>query len=313
MVDAELVQREHVLQAIDDDAAPPPTAGDYVLRYAGREYDATWVAAAASVFAGAHTSHAEAAAELDQREAADRLQVLAFDVSGAGLARLRYATATAVGQEHARATWTLAARERLLEAAERYHAIVGMDELANFVQRRSLIRTNQRPQSWLGDILRRVADGCAEQREPLLSALTVDSKGRVWGGYADAVEELRGERLSDPQEHAARERLECHRRFGATLPADGGVPARVDQPQPQPQPRRTEAGSGSAGAPAKPRAAATPARPAPARAAASTRTSTRVPSKRRSAAETVAAEKPTAICPVHFTVLPASGVCDLCD
>jgi hypothetical protein len=200
--------------------------------------------------------------------------------------QLRYTTAATVGQEHARATWALAARERLQEVARDYHAVITTQELAEFVQRRSLIRTGQQPQHWLGDVLRRVSEDCARRGEPLLPALCVDGRGRVPAGYVLAVETHRGERPADPDEHAAVERLECHRRWGAELPPGGGVPSRVERAAP----RRT-----------RPASAAGRAGRSPATKQAATRQSTR------------AEPKPVVTCPVHFTVLPANGVCDLCE
>jgi hypothetical protein len=199
--------------------------------------------------------------------------------------QLRYTTAATVGQEHARATWALAARERLQEVAHDYHAVIGSRELAEFVQRRSLIRTGQQPQHWIGDVLARVADDCARRGEPLLSSLCVDAKGRATSGYAVAVELHRGEVVEDADGHAAQERLECYRRWGATLPPGGGVPGPLPEPQ--------QAGTQRAGR-------RTPAAAKPRRATQATGAAKRI-------------EKPVVTCPVHFTVLPANGICDLCE
>ena len=77
---------------------------------------------------------------------------------------------------------------------------------------------------WIGDVLGRVADACAAEETPLLSALCVSAGGTVGDGYAVAVERVRGERPADPEMHAARERLACYAACGADLPADGGRP-----------------------------------------------------------------------------------------
>jgi hypothetical protein len=214
---------------------------------------------------------------------------------------LHYTTAAAVGPEHARATWALAARERLIETAKEYHASVDARQLADFVQRRSLIRTSSQHWHWLGDVLARVDADCAQRGEPLLSALCVDAQGRVAPGYPVAVEIHRGEVVEDADEHAAHERLECHRRWGATLPAGGGEPSRL---QPEPAARATSSGRTGSG-----RSTAT--RSASARSTAARSTPTRSTAAAR--ASTKPAEKPLVTCPVHFTVLPASGICDLCD
>jgi len=137
----------------------------------------------------------------------------------------RWVNASVIGAEAARATWGLTARERLLTAAKDYHATVSYKELADFVQERSRVRTTQLHMHWIGDVLRRVSVACIERGEPLLSALCVDSRGRVGPGYTVVVEDHRREPLSHADEHAARERLQCYRYFGAALPDGGGVPA----------------------------------------------------------------------------------------
>jgi hypothetical protein len=296
MVDFGQVTRDDVREAIAEyDGTGPHSPGAYSLSYGGRSYDALHLAAVAYQWAtGDPVTDSEVAD--DAVEAASHLQALAFEVSGPDLPPLRYTTAATVGQEHARATWALAARERLMEAASTYHAVITVQELADHVQRRSLIRTSQQPRAWLGDVLARVADECARRAEPLLPALCVDARGRVGNGYATAVEIHRGERLDDPEEHASHERLECYRRFGATLPPGDGEPMRIDQPAP----RRTSRATG--GADRSPSGRST--RP----------DSSRPGAVRKSAAKAAeVVEKPLVVCPVHFTVLPANGICDLCD
>lgn len=193
----------------------------------------------------------------------------------------RFAKASAVGTEHARATWALAARERLLEAAREYHGVVTDQELADFVQDRSLIATDQHPRYWIGDVLTRVGLDCNARREPILSALCVTTEGTVGKGYTVAVEEGRREPVGDLDDHAAEERLECYRYFGAPLPEGGGVPA---------LPPQLVAKQGARRAPRRtsPRPAAAPSKVVP-------------------------PEREPAICPTHFIQLPATGVCDLCE
>ena len=186
----------------------------------------------------------------------------------------RYTKASVIGQDAARATWALAAREWLLMTARSYHAVVGYQELADFVQERSLVSTTQQMRSWIGDVLRRVAVDCAERGEPNLAALAVNAKGSVGEGYARMVAEAYGELVTDPDEHAAHARLECYRRFGAELPPGGGEPAMT-----------------VAVAQARTRAAA----------------------KKPVTAKAKAEEKPPVLCPTCFTALPATGVCDYCD
>ena len=202
-------------------------------------------------------------------------------VDGSGTTSTRWVNASVIGPEAARATWALAARQRLLEVAKDYHATISYKELADFVQERSLVRTSQLHMHWIGDVLTRVSVTCIENGEPLLSSLCVDSRGRVGPGYTVVVEDHRREPLTHPDEHAARERLQCHRYFGAAVPEDGGVPAMpvVAQPTRTRSPR------------ARPQATVPTPAPAP----------------------EPAAEPALTTCPVHFTVLPATGVCDLCD
>lgn len=54
-------------------------------------------------------------------------------------------------------------------------------------------------------------------------------EGIVGESYASAVEAVRGHCPEDPDQHAAEERLACHRHFGAALPSDGGRPALTRQ------------------------------------------------------------------------------------
>jgi len=137
----------------------------------------------------------------------------------------RYIKASVIGQDAARATWAMAARELLVDTARTYHAVVTNQEVADWVQQRSLISTTQQMRSWIGDVLRRVTVDCAQRGEPNLAALCVNAKGGVGTAYAAVVAEQYGEQVSDPDEHAARVRLECHRHFGAELPEGGGEPA----------------------------------------------------------------------------------------
>ena len=116
----------------------------------------------------------------------------------------------------------------LLEAAGRYRALVTYKQLATAVQEAAGITTTQPMHQWIGDVLGRVTDDCQSRGEPLLSSLCVSAQGSVGQGYADAVEHARGTRPSDPDDHAANERLSCYRHWEATgLPRDGGTPLRT--------------------------------------------------------------------------------------
>jgi hypothetical protein len=74
-------------------------------------------------------------------------------------------------------------------------------------------------------VLTRVAAECARRDEPLLSSLCVTTDGSVGASYGPAVLAATGEAPADPDEHAAQERLRCHRHWGADLPEGGGVAA----------------------------------------------------------------------------------------
>lgn len=287
MAELARIRREHVHQSVRE-YDPGNPLGEHRLLQGGQEYDAAAVVLDAYWLAtGANLE--QDGEMLSERDCALLLRGLGFEVAGPSLPPVRWTNAATVGTDHSHATWALAARERLVEAAAEYGAVVRAAELAEFVQRRSVIRSSAATTSWLGDVLGRVAADCADRGEPLLSALCVDGRGRVAASYATALRVLRGEAPDDVDAQAAQERLACHRHFGAELPEDGGRPT-VFITQPVPRERATSA-------PRTPRSASGP----------STRT--------RTAAVKVAppAPAPLKTCPVHFTVLPPSGICDYCD
>ncbi|HEU4513040.1 MAG TPA: hypothetical protein VFR87_08040 [Nocardioidaceae bacterium] len=296
MATLDAIRREHVVKAIEEyDALGAEeflsrygfrTARDYVLVYDGRSYDSKAVVAVAHGYAtGRPLSYDELRGGKDG--AAKVLWDLGFEVTVSERpAKARYTNAATVGTEHARETWALAARERLIETATAYHAVITYQELADFVQERSLVRTSQHMRYWIGDVLGRVARDCTQKGEPILSALCVNAHGSVGETYATALLTYRGESVGDVDEHAARERLECYRHFGAELPPGGGVPAMAPQ-----QVRRTQVRT------------STPKTPKP-----------KAPKPKTPKAKPAAQpEKQAAFCPVHFTQLPATGVCDLCE
>jgi hypothetical protein len=197
--------------------------------------------------------------------------------------------ASEVGSSVARAAWAEAARLVLLEAAGRYRATVSYKQLAAAVQESTGITTTQLMHQWIGDVLGRVTDECQSRGEPLLSALCVSVQGSVGEGYADAVEHARGSRPTDPDDHAANERLSCYQHWQATgLPRDGGTPLRTAH-------FKTVRKAGAT-------------RPT-SRAAAPRRT----PARKSTSAASAPEPKPIPLCPRCFTQVPASGVCDYCD
>jgi hypothetical protein len=155
--------------------------------------------------------------------AVDGAEVTAPPVKRSGT--YRAADGVQVPIDEAKAAWALAARERLIAAARVYQTITSYKDLAADVQTDTEIRTTTMMRQWIGPVLSMVAAECHRRGEPLLSALCVNAEGSVGPGYADWLADLRGETPADPDDHGARERLECYRFFGATMPADGGRPA----------------------------------------------------------------------------------------
>ena len=186
--------------------------------------------------------------------------------------------------ETARETFALAARHVLADTAGEYHAVITVADLADAVQERTRIRTRQAASQWLGDVLYRVAKACHGRREPLLGALCVGPDGRMSDWYADTVATVRGDTITDAEQHAAEERLDCYRVHGAELPPGGGEPALPPRREPARRVARTT--PASRGKPPAARRTATARRPEPA---------------------------PAPLCPTCFMVLPSTGVCDNCD
>jgi ribosomal protein L32 len=158
--------------------------------------------------------------------AAEVLRGLGFAVDGDAPAEPDPADATVdasdVGEDAARTAWAGAARDVLMETATHYHSVISSKELAAAVMSRSKIHTRRPSHYWIADVLARVSADCAERGEPLLSSLCVNAEGSVGAGYGPTVVAARGSLPGDADDHAARERLECYRVFGAALPAGGG-------------------------------------------------------------------------------------------
>jgi len=135
-----------------------------------------------------------------------------------------------VGAEATQAAWAAAARAVLIEAAQSYRTVVTHKELAAAVQERTGIHTDRRVHYWIDDLLATVGRQNASSDEPLLPSLCVNRESSVGAAYGALVADLTGEAPADPDDHAARERLACHRFFeAADLPADGGTSALVPQ------------------------------------------------------------------------------------
>ncbi len=200
-------------------------ARTYLLVHEGKTYDSMAILGVAHRYAtGTAARSEEFSGGLEG--AVKVLQGLGFEVQATTTPGPR--DASEVGSGAARAVWADAARPVLVEAAGRYRATLTYKKLAAAVQESSGITTTQPMHQWIGDVLARVTDECHSRDEPLLSSLCVSVQGSVGQGYADAVEHARGTRPTDPDDHAAHERLDCYRHWKATdLPRDGGTPLRT--------------------------------------------------------------------------------------
>ncbi len=240
------VRSEHVKAAIEEYDAMGGDAflrrygfgpsKEYRLWDQGQSYDskailgvarrhAEGTAAKASEFSGGVDGAAQKLTELGFTVFPISAAATKFERPDAG----EWQEASEVGAEEAQTAWAASAHVALREVAGRYHGLVTQKELAGLVQMSSGIRTRQQMHYWIGGVLARVARECASQDEPLLSALCVNADGSVGDSYAAAVTELRGKKeiVGDPDDHAAQERLDCYRHFGAEMPDHGGRAALV--------------------------------------------------------------------------------------
>jgi CubicO group peptidase (beta-lactamase class C family) len=139
-------------------------------------------------------------------------------VSSAPPAVRRASDGEAVDAQAARQEWAEAARPVLEAVAGTYGATIAYADLADAVQERAGITTEQQVRHWIAPVLQIVSQGCEERSEPLLAALAIRADGNVGPGYATTVGAVRGEKPEDPEMHAAIERLECYRAHGAEVP-----------------------------------------------------------------------------------------------
>ncbi len=125
--------------------------------------------------------------------------------------------------------WAAEAYSVLVDVARSYHAVITYKELSEQVQERSGIHTSALLHNWIGKILAKVVREAHRRGDPPLTALVVHSDdGMVGEGYKEVLEvagEPPVEDAIERERHAAAGRLACYRRFGAVLPADGGLPA----------------------------------------------------------------------------------------
>jgi hypothetical protein len=186
----------------------------------------------------------------------------------------------------AQQAWSRAARPALVQVARRYGSLTTADELAANVQALSGVRTREPASAWIDPVLDAVDVECLARAEPLLSAFCVGTDGRMGERYRQFVLSLDSAAAGDIDMHAAQQRLEAHRTYGAILPVDGGQPA-------------------------------LPPQLAKVRAAAPKRSTTRTRSTTPKVAKPRKPKKPElparGVCPTCFLQLPATGRCDNCD
>lgn len=141
----------------------------------------------------------------------------------------RVSDGTPVTAAEARETWAREAYPLLVGVARTYHAVITYKELAEKIQESTGIRTRTLLHNWIGTVLSKVVREAHRRGDPQLTALVVHTDdGMVGEGYKEVLEvagEPPADSVPEREQHAARARLECYRRFGAVLPADGGVPA----------------------------------------------------------------------------------------
>lgn len=99
--------------------------------------------------------------------------------------------------------------------------------------------------NWIGDVLNRVVKYCDANGTPHLSSLVVQEDGLVGDGYLAVIGRVNlitGRlTLDELDDHAAKERLECYRYFGAELPPDGGRPSLTHKAKPKRDDKKAEA------------------------------------------------------------------------
>ncbi|WP_439940391.1 hypothetical protein [Streptomyces sp. BBFR115] len=147
--------------------------------------------------------------------------------------------------QEAREAWGAEAYSILIGVAQTYHAVITYKELAEQIQSRTGIRTKTLLHNWIGPILGRVVREAHLRGDPPLTALVVHTDdGKVGSGYKEVLAVAGEPPVEDELErerHAAEARLACYRRFGATLPPGGGVPALAPRLQASVERRRERA------------------------------------------------------------------------
>lgn len=166
--------------------------------------------------------------------------------SGAGMSQKESErVASKPTAQEAREAWGAEAYSILIDVAQTYHAVITYKELAEEIQSRTGIRTKTLLHNWIGPVLGRVVREAHHRGDPPLTALVVHTDdGKVGSGYREVLAVSGEPPVEDELErehHAAEARLACYRRFGATLPPGGGVPALAPRLQASVERRRERA------------------------------------------------------------------------
>lgn len=141
--------------------------------------------------------------------------------------------------------WEPFAIALLLDTARTYSATTTYGRLATRIQDDAGIEHSPVISNWIGEVLNRVIKYCGAHGTPQLSSLVVREDGLVGDGYLAALKACNanlGEPTHDDlDDHAAKERLECYRYFGAAMPADGGKPSLTPKARAKREYKRAEA------------------------------------------------------------------------
>ena len=135
--------------------------------------------------------------------------------------------------------WTPFARDVLLETARSYRGVLTRPQLADAVQRRSGIASDQPVGPWIGKLLERVSVLTDGRDEPPLAALCVHDDGSIGDEYRISARSAgdAADSTFDRERLAAEHRLLCYQAYADDLPADGGEIS-VHRPPPRPAARQ---------------------------------------------------------------------------
>ena len=102
----------------------------------------------------------------------------------------------------------------ILAEVARTGATITYGSLGERIVETTKIEENRPLNWWIGDVLERLSRRNREDGEPLMSSMVVrTATGRVGPGYLAMLGNLFGEHPDDAEEHAALQRVRCHRFF----------------------------------------------------------------------------------------------------